>query len=643
MKWTSSKSLDKRYKDEDQNQIIAEIISINIATRKVEVNIGGATGPRNIVIADSLDIGTPSSPKVSQGCKAVLLRTQDEQIGAGYVMTDFIVGRANRMVTATKYQDIRTLPGQAIGTPEWVSIVLNGTDIVGDFTTAQGATQYEVWMNTSGSISSASLFLGDLTNTHFTKSFNVSPVSVVFEDSFEDATFARWITQFDRAFSITTACSMDGNYSVVGYPASPFLGETFLTGKSFPVSPGDTLTVSYSTKITQLGNGIGNEARVCSYWWDGGNPWNTPIETFSGSTSTWVSSVCSVTVPAGKSKFSLVLYVDSGAATASASVVKAYFDKIKVTNQSSISASTEFAVRAMDKNNGLTSPFSSWQRVYQQTKSIGSRTAAVTVTHQSYNYSASSGVQIADLGFATTGWDFPNETWSYNTASSFSVPGNVTARYFANVKIRKKQNGNFEYFNVSSASYDTSSSTTIVNVSSASTSGSFISASAITDNYYSYQQYPQGFPATSSGSSGGAGFSSGMVMWFNGASSSIPSGWTAPSAMRGRTIVGLPSSGTLAGTVGTALTNLQDVTHTHTSASHQHTAPTAFDGTYAYWTNAFGTESNTVAYSLMGTPTGNYTSAINYMKTKASGSANTGNNSDAAHLPYIQLIAIQYT
>jgi len=52
------------------------------------------------------------------------------------------------------------------------------------------------------------------------------------------------------------------------------------------------------------------------------------------------------------------------------------------------------------------------------------------------------------------------------------------------------------------------------------------------------------------------GLPSGMVSFFNLAS--CPSGWTELTTARGRSLVGLPLSGTLAGTAGTALTNLED-------------------------------------------------------------------------------------
>jgi hypothetical protein len=58
------------------------------------------------------------------------------------------------------------------------------------------------------------------------------------------------------------------------------------------------------------------------------------------------------------------------------------------------------------------------------------------------------------------------------------------------------------------------------------------------------------------------------VMMFNLAS--CPSGWTEHTAARGRALVGMPAAGTLGGTVGTALTNLATISHTHTMGNHTH-------------------------------------------------------------------------
>jgi hypothetical protein len=54
----------------------------------------------------------------------------------------------------------------------------------------------------------------------------------------------------------------------------------------------------------------------------------------------------------------------------------------------------------------------------------------------------------------------------------------------------------------------------------------------------------------------------GAVMFFDLAS--CPEGWTEMADAQGRTLVGLPSSGTLGGTVGSALSDIEDRGHTHT-------------------------------------------------------------------------------
>jgi len=63
-------------------------------------------------------------------------------------------------------------------------------------------------------------------------------------------------------------------------------------------------------------------------------------------------------------------------------------------------------------------------------------------------------------------------------------------------------------------------------------------------------------------------------MFFNLAT--CPSGWTELSAARGRYLVGTPSGGTVSGTAGTALTDLENRAvgqhmHTYSETSHSHT------------------------------------------------------------------------
>ena len=88
-------------------------------------------------------------------------------------------------------------------------------------------------------------------------------------------------------------------------------------------------------------------------------------------------------------------------------------------------------------------------------------------------------------------------------------------------------------------------------------------------------KFPDG---TTQITAGGGDTPSGAVMFFNLAS--CPSGWTVLAGAQGRYLVGLPSGGTLAGTAGTVLSNLEnrpvgqhshgvtDPGHSHSSHNH---------------------------------------------------------------------------
>lgn len=112
--------------------------------------------------------------------------------------------------------------------------------------------------------------------------------------------------------------------------------------------------------------------------------------------------------------------------------------------------------------------------------------------------------------------------------------------------------------------------------------------------------------------------------------SSAPSGWTEYTSARGRVIVGLPSGGTMAGTVGTALSNLGEPTHTHTYTGvpyHRHAIsiylPVGDNGA----SNIQRTKTNT------GTPS----TAYSEYEGSASPSTAAGNHA----MPYIQLLGIK--
>lgn len=123
------------------------------------------------------------------------------------------------------------------------------------------------------------------------------------------------------------------------------------------------------------------------------------------------------------------------------------------------------------------------------------------------------------------------------------------------------------------------------------------------------------------------------------ASSSAPTGWAEYTAARGRCIVGVPSGGTLAGTVGTALTNQQNKTHSHTGPSHTH--PQNTSGTQFATSAEFVVATSTSGQIMYTTTGGAGTGYVMQSGVQAGGTGSTGDASLGDFFAYIQLLGIQ--
>lgn len=103
------------------------------------------------------------------------------------------------------------------------------------------------------------------------------------------------------------------------------------------------------------------------------------------------------------------------------------------------------------------------------------------------------GIKWSDTGgsgVTADGWiNDTAETWTYASAGSFTVPGNLTAKYSVGTYIKLTQT-TLKFFVVSSSSY--AAGTTTVNIT-AGTDYTLANA-AITLPFYSYAVNPQGYP-----------------------------------------------------------------------------------------------------------------------------------------------------
>ena len=90
------------------------------------------------------------------------------------------------------------------------------------------------------------------------------------------------------------------------------------------------------------------------------------------------------------------------------------------------------------------------------------------------------------------GWtDDTANTWTYASATTFTLAGiDRTAVFTTGTRLRLKQGGAYKYFVVVSSAFSTDTTVTVTGGSDYT-----LANASITDNYYSYQGNPQGWPA----------------------------------------------------------------------------------------------------------------------------------------------------
>ena len=128
---------------------------------------------------------------------------------------------------------------------------------------------------------------------------------------------------------------------------------------------------------------------------------------------------------------------------------------------------------------------------------------------------------------------------------------------------------------------------------------------------------------------GGGSLPAGIIVFTAGA---CPATWTEYTAAQGFAVVGLVAGGTAAGTVGTALTNLQDKTHAHTYTDVvNHTHPENVPSSASAGTLKTAIDTNASGAQDSGSVTANPTGGV------ATGTTATKATSDV--IAYIQLRA----
>ncbi len=476
-------------------QDIAYILKIDYVAKTMQVSIRGSSGPtQSLSILSSVDIGTATSPNVVPGNWAIIQRIRNQYFVTGYQ----VYPNSGNSLPAT----LINLPA-----PQGWSIVQIGDTLYASWSPVSGALAYSIYQNTTPSPVGAVIANNGLavtSGTSYTWIVNTGTNSnlITVNPGYESGNLAGWtISGSGLGITVSTANPHSGSYSLLYGPQGVKPGN--ITSNLYPVTAGQTYTWSFwiqspSTPLTMPGGGISIG------WWNSSQQAISGSQIFLGGTVTsYTQEFGSVVAPAGAAYASF--HIDGDTVGWNLTV---YIDDWSLVGAGNVNPVTNFyAVNAIGEFPGQVSPFTVWLQPTVQTAALGPVTSAhlqqnpLAPAIHSSTLAPAIGVAISPNGFTDTGWNVPlisainavAETWTYASATSFTNTGagDATSRYFPNVKLRLKQGGAYLYYTVTSASY--SAPNTTVNVSPVA-GGASLSNAAITDNYYSYEFTPQGFP-----------------------------------------------------------------------------------------------------------------------------------------------------
>ena len=134
-----------------------------------------------------------------------------------------------------------------------------------------------------------------------------------------------------------------------------------------------------------------------------------------------------------------------------------------------------------------TAKLSSPDHTAEHTLERGNITAIETVLGPTAGTSLLKNVLAGQFVSTSDGWNNANETWTYASASTITVPSGAASKYAIGDRIRWKQGAGYKY-GVITAVADTLL-TILVN-----TDFTVATPTAITDNYYSHEASPIGYP-----------------------------------------------------------------------------------------------------------------------------------------------------
>lgn len=227
-----------------------------------------------------------------------------------------------------------------------------------------------------------------------------------------------------------------------------------------------------------------------------------------------------------------------------ASIVAGSIDETKL--DASTNASLDLADSATQPGDSITTLDATAHRTFYSDASGNITELAHGTSGQVYTSNGASAAptwEDASGGVSADGWIDPSETWTYATASTFTISGDVTSIYKPGLKLKFSQpTDGQKYGYVKTATYS-APNTTITLVTNDDYD---LDNEAITANYYSRVAQPEGFPVyfnyTPSYSAGGS-------MTFT----SVTTTTAAFSIIEGVCLLSINATGTTGGSASSAI------------------------------------------------------------------------------------------
>jgi hypothetical protein len=394
--------------------------------------------------------------------------------------------------------------------PIWQTARIVGTQLQLDWNTVPGAAYYEVVKNTVASATGMVLLKATAASQYFA-TLNATIGELLQNSGFESGDFTGWVTGVltagsgvaaDATTDIASSEHHSRTYSLHHHAnATGSLSSVDQLSTRYTINPLQTLTVSGWIKTTITAGTA--HAKIFAQSWKADGTWDNAV------------LIADVTATSGWTKFTGTIAVGVDAATCNIYIetitgltgtIEAYYDDMSLIGQAVIQTTGYvYAVRAVNQA-GVAGPLSVWLQAACAPSALGDPSGIYLALDfdnarvVSSLQSPSAGATLSPQGLTTTGWEVPLdgavspawETWVYASASSFTIVGDSTSRYFAGVKLRWKQGGGWKYSTVASSSAASGTTTVVV------AGGDTVANSAISDNYYSYALTPQGVPVASS-------------------------------------------------------------------------------------------------------------------------------------------------